>query len=118
MLLLFFLVARPVMHAEGFSRWLGTSSRTNRIVVLDDSLSMGYTDEGKTSLARGQDVLAELLPSFGADDRFTLVLASRSRNPVAREIDLENIDDIIADVRSIKPTEVFGELGARSRSRQ
>src|SRR5580693_63809 len=47
-LLLFFAVARPVMHAEGLSRWLGASGRTNRIVLLDDSLSMGYTEAGKT----------------------------------------------------------------------
>ncbi len=106
-LLLFFLVARPVMHAEGLSRWLGTSSRTNRIVVIDDSLSMGYSDEGKTALARGQDVLAELLPSFGADDRLTLVLASRPRQPLAREIELIELDEVIADVRSVKPCEGF-----------
>ena len=107
-MLLFFLVARPVMHAEGLSRWLGGGSgRTNRIVLLDDSLSMGYAEQGKTALARGQDVLADLLPTFGPKDRFTLVLASRSKQPVAREIDLDNIDDIVQDIRAVKPTEVF-----------
>ena len=96
------------MHAEGLSRWLGTTSRVNRIVLLDDSLSMGYTIEGKTVLARGQDVLVELLSTFGPKDAFTLVLASRPKQPVAREIDLENIDDVVRDIRAVKPTEVFG----------
>ncbi len=107
-LLLFFLVARPVMHAEGLSRWLGTGGRTNRIAVLDDSLSMGYTREGTTALARGQDVLADLLPTYGAKDGFTLVLASAPGEPLLREIELDQIDDVVAIVRSVKPTEVLG----------
>jgi hypothetical protein len=107
-MLLFFLLARPVMHAEGLSRWLGGSGRTNRIVVLDDSLSMGYSEAGKTALGRGQDVLVDLLPTFGAKDRLTLVLASRPKQPLAREIDLDNVDDIVRDIRDVKPTEVFG----------
>ena len=107
-LLLFFLVARPVMHAEGLSRWLGASGRTNRIVVLDDSLSMGYTQQGTTALARGQEVLADLLPTFGAKDAFTLLLASQPAEPVLREVELANVDDVIAIVRGVKPTEVLG----------
>jgi Aerotolerance regulator N-terminal len=107
-LLLFFLVARPVMHAEGLSRWLGASGRTNRIVVLDDSLSMGYTEQGKTALARAQEVLADLLPTFGAKDAFTLVLASRPAEPLLREVELANVDDVIAIARGVKPTEVLG----------
>jgi hypothetical protein len=107
-LLLFFLVARPVMHAEGLSRLLGTSGRTNRIVVLDDSLSTGYTVEAATALARGQQVLADLLPTFGAKDAFTLVLASAPAEPVVREVALENLDDLVAIVRAAEPTEVLG----------
>ncbi|REK08604.1 MAG: hypothetical protein DWQ37_19900 [Planctomycetota bacterium] len=105
--LLFFLVSRPVMHAEGLSRWLGTSSRTNRIVVLDDSLSMGYAEQGTSALQRGQDVLAELLPTFGAKDAFTLVLASAPTEPVVREVELENVDDLVAMVRGVRRTEVL-----------
>jgi hypothetical protein len=46
-LLLFFLVARPVMHAQGLGNWLGGRSRTSQLIVLDDSLSMGYSDGGR-----------------------------------------------------------------------
>ncbi|MEX0679449.1 MAG: BatA domain-containing protein [Pirellulales bacterium] len=108
LLLLFFLVARPVMHAEGLSRWFGASGRTNRIVVLDDSLSIGYAAEGKTALARGQEVLADLLPTFGAKDAFTLVLASEPAEPVLREVELGNVDDVMAIIRGVKPTETLG----------
>jgi hypothetical protein len=105
--LLFLLVARPVMHAEGLSRWLGTSSRTNRIVVLDDSLSMGYTQQGTMALARAQDVVADLLPTFGAKDAFTLLVASAPDKPLVREVSLENIDDLVALARDVRPTEVL-----------
>ena len=107
-LLLFFVVARPVMHAEGLSRWLGGSGRTNRIVLLDDSLSMGYADAGKPALKRGQEVLVDLLSTFGPKDRFTLVLASAPKQPLLREVELENIDDLARAVREVEPAEVFG----------
>jgi hypothetical protein len=106
--LLFFLVARPVMHAEGLSRLLGASGRTNRIVVLDDSLSMGYTEEGTSALARGQQVVADLLPTFAAKDAFTFILASAPGEPLLREVELANLDDVVALVRGAKPTEVLG----------
>ena len=98
-LLLFFLVARPVMHAEGLSRWLGTTSRTNRIVVVNDSLSMGLLHDGKTALSRAQEVVADLLPTFGPQDRLTLVLASAPRQPVLREVELDHVDDLVRGVR-------------------
>jgi Aerotolerance regulator N-terminal len=107
-LLLFFLVARPVMHAEGLSRLLGASGRTNRIVVLDDSLSAGYTQQGTTALARGQQVLADLLPTFAAKDAFTLLLASAPAAPLLREVELDNVDDVVTIIRGTKPTEVLG----------
>ncbi len=105
--LLFLLVARPVMHAEGLSRLWGGSGRTNRIVLLDDSLSMGYVHEAKSALARGQDVLADLLPTFGPKDGFTLVVASAPGQPLLREIELDNVDDVVRVVRDVKPTETL-----------
>lgn len=107
-MLLFFLVARPVMHAEGLSRWLGAGGRTNRIVLLDDSLSMGYSEQGKTALARGQEVLSDLLTTFGPKDAFTLALASAPKQPLLREVELEKMDDLLQIIRGVKPTETFG----------
>jgi hypothetical protein len=106
-LLLFFLVARPVMHAEGISRLLGGSSRVNRIVLLDDSLSMGFAEEGKTALARGQELLVDLLATFGPKDRFTLVLASQPKQPLVREIELDDLDQTVQAVRGVERSEVF-----------
>ncbi|HEX3725413.1 MAG TPA: BatA domain-containing protein, partial [Pirellulales bacterium] len=106
-LLLFFLVARPLIHAEGLSRLLGTNTRTNRVVLLDDSLSMGYAREGRGTLDRAKTVLEDLLGTFGPKDRLTLVLASQPTQPVLREVELEDRDEIIASIREVRPAETL-----------
>jgi hypothetical protein len=104
-LLLFFLVARPVMHAAGLSRLWGGDIRTNRIVVLDDSLSMAYSVQGQPALARAQSVLADLLGTFGEKDRLTLVLASRPQHPLLREVEIDDAAEIIELTRKVASCE-------------
>jgi hypothetical protein len=106
-LALFFIVARPMMHAAGLSRLWGGTGRASRIVVLDDSLSMGYADRGKAALTRGQELLADLLSTFGAKDRFTLLVASRPKQPLLREVELSDTDEILQLAREVQTTEVF-----------
>ncbi|MGD9723346.1 MAG: BatA domain-containing protein [Pirellulales bacterium] len=106
-LVLFLAVARPMMHAAGLSRLWGGGSRTSRIVLLDDSLSMGYAEEGKAALARGQELVADLFSTFGAKDRLTVVLASQPRQPLVREIELENAEEIVQLIREVQPKEIL-----------
>lgn len=106
-LLLFFTVARPILNAAGLSRFWGDSGRTSRIVVLDDSLSMAYTDQGKSALARAKEVLPEVLSAFGTKDRLTLLTASRPKQPELREVELENTDEIVKLAANLPATEVF-----------
>src|SRR6516165_7095754 len=40
--LLFLYLARPVLNPTGLERWLGTGGRSSQVVLVDDSLSMGY----------------------------------------------------------------------------
>ena len=40
--LLFFFLARPVLNPTGLEQWLGTGGRSSQVVLIDDSLSMGY----------------------------------------------------------------------------
>src|ERR1043166_2173900 len=42
--LLIFAIARPVLSRTGGGAWLGEKGRPSRIIVIDDSLSMGYRD--------------------------------------------------------------------------
>src|SRR6516225_8720235 len=39
---LFFYLARPVVNPTGLEQWLGTGGRSSQVVLIDDSLSMGY----------------------------------------------------------------------------
>src|SRR5947207_5017627 len=47
-------VARPVMSSNGLGRWLSGRGRTSRILVIDDSLSMGYKSDGRTAFDRAR----------------------------------------------------------------
>ena len=105
--LLAFLVARPVIHSLGLARWLGGSSRTSRIVVLDDSLSMGLNTNGQTSFDRAVDLATQLAREVEPQDRFTLVLASRPKNPLLHEIEVLDADAIVQLLKQQKPSAAF-----------
>src|SRR5262245_51838271 len=45
-ILLFFFLARPVINPTGLEGWLGGGGRSSQVVLVDDSLSMGYAPAG------------------------------------------------------------------------
>jgi hypothetical protein len=106
-LLLFFFVARPVMHAAGLGRWLGGRSRTSQILVIDDSLSMGYREGGRSAFDRAKELAAGLLDEIGPKDRFTLMLASQPKQPLLREVELASHDEAAQLIANLQPTDVF-----------
>ena len=106
-LLLFFFVARPVIHAAGLGKWLGGRSRTSQILLIDDSLSMGYREGGRSAFDRAKELAATLLDSIGAKDRFTLVLASQPKQPLLREVELTNRDEAAQLIATLEPTDTF-----------
>jgi hypothetical protein len=105
--LLAFLVARPVIHSLGLARWLGGSSRTSRIVVLDDSLSMGLNSSGQTTFDRAVALATQLAREVEPQDRFTLVLASGPNNPLVHEIEVLDADAIVQLLKQQKPSAAF-----------
>ena len=105
--LLAFLVARPVIHSLGLARWLGGSTRTSRIVVLDDSLSMGLNTNGQTSFDRAVGLATQLARGVEPQDRFTLVLASRPKNPLLHEIEVLDADSVVQLLKQQKPSAVY-----------
>ena len=52
--LLFFFLARPVLNPTGLEHWLGTGGRSSQVVLIDDSLSMGYTAGEAPAFQPGQ----------------------------------------------------------------
>ena len=105
--LLFFLVSRPLLNASGLGNWLSGGSRASRILLVDDSLSMGYVDAGRSALDRAQDLAVSVINSVGAQDHFTLVLASQPKAPLVHEVELTDSGETVKLIRSARPTDTF-----------
>lgn len=72
-LLLVLTFLKPVLRAQA-SRVEG-SGRHAAVIILDRSLSMGYTGTGFTPFARGQLAAGKIVDSLGATDVANLILA-------------------------------------------
>ena len=92
--LLFVAVARPVMHAEGLGAWLTGRSRNSQIILLDDSLSMGFRERGRSAFDRGREVALELVKTLGPKDRLTIAVTSQSKAPLRREVEVPDSAEI------------------------
>lgn len=106
-LLLFFLVARPVMHAAGIGKWLSGRSATSQILLIDDSLSMGYRTSGQPAIERARELAKKILDTVGPKDRFTLVLASQPRTPLVREVEVTDGTQLATLIGEIQAAETL-----------
>jgi hypothetical protein len=106
-LLLVCIVARPIVNAAGIGRWLGGDTRTSHILVLDDSLSMGLSTAGRTAFDRALELGVQAVEDVGRKDRFTLVLSSRPKEPLLREVDLADRNEAAGLLRNLTPSETF-----------
>ncbi len=87
-LLLFLAVARPNLSAGRFAALLGGAARTSRVVVLDDSLSMGARLGDATAFERAKGFVADLVRATGARDRVTIAVSSNLAVPLRRDVPL------------------------------
>jgi hypothetical protein len=85
--LLFFYLARPLLNPTGLEAWLGRGGRTSLVVLVDDSLSMGYADAGAPAFQRAKETAAALLAAARPVDRCTLLTTSAPRKPVLHEVE-------------------------------
>jgi hypothetical protein len=106
-LLLFAAVARPVLDSTGIGKYLGARSRTSQILLIDDSLSMGLRDADGSALERAKKFASAMIESIGPQDRLTIALASRPKQPLRRNVQLADPEELaktVADVQAIEPT--------------
>lgn len=92
--LLFFLLARPMLNPTGLEGWLGKGGRASQVVLVDDSLSMGHAVGGPAAFQRARDVAAALLSSADPQDHCTLVTTSAPRAPVLLEVEGSKREDL------------------------
>jgi hypothetical protein len=103
--LLVLVVARPVLSRQGVASWLSRRARVSRIIVLDDSLSMAYRQDGRTALDRGKEAVAELLHVTGAQDAVTVLTTAPASDPLVREVRLEDSSRLLGRLEALKPTD-------------
>ena len=103
--LLFLFLARPVLQPTGLEKWLGAGGRSSQVVLIDDSLSMGYTAGGPPAFHRAREVAAALLAGARPQDRWTLVAASDPHAPVFLEVEGAQGERLASDALALTPTE-------------
>ena len=88
-ILLILAVAQPIMSQKSLANFLPGRARTSRIIVLDDSLSMGYSTAGRTAYQMAQNAAADLIKTAGGQDNLTLLVTSRP-DPLVRNAGLQD----------------------------
>lgn len=105
-----FLVARPFVSPTGIAAAWGGSSRTERVILLDDSFSMGYeTTQGdifaraKTAVRRLIDVIRREAP----DDTITLLRMSDPQAPLESGtfLDDSQTEAVLARLQALNVTQ-------------
>jgi Aerotolerance regulator N-terminal len=100
-ILLFFYLARPILNPTGLEQWLGSGGRASQVVLVDDSLSMGYTAGEVSAFQRAQQAAAALLAAVRPQDRCTLVASSAPRTPLLHDVAGSRRDELAAAVASL-----------------
>lgn len=106
-LLLIFAVARPFLSGNTAAAWLSLGGRTSRVILVDDSLSMGLLAGGESSFERSAEQAASLIESIGTQDNLTVVTTSSITRPMSRDATMsqDEATDLANKVRNLKPVE-------------
>ncbi|MEE9392482.1 MAG: BatA domain-containing protein [Planctomycetota bacterium] len=98
---LIFALARPVVQRSGALSWAGLGAKTSRILVLDDSLSMGSRLGNDSSWQLLQSAAQKLIGSMPEQDGLTLILASQPSAPLLSSAavgEVENAAQLVEDL--------------------
>ena len=102
--LLFFFLARPIINPTGLEQWLGSGGRSSQVVLIDDSMSMGYSAGDSPAFQRALQAASGLLASIRPQDHCTVVTTSAPRAPVIHDVEGSRRDEISAAVSSVPLT--------------
>ena len=99
--LLVLALARPVLSQTGLGSWLGGRGRVSRVIVIDDSLSMGYQLDGRGAFEAAKEVAAGLAENVGAQDSLTVLVTSSPNAPLVRELHVEDANRLQGLIRGL-----------------
>ncbi len=118
-LLIALLIARPFLTPSGIVASLSGRAQTERIILIDDSFSMGYVSEGVslfTHAKRSVRRLIELIREESPDDTVTIFRMTQPGSPMERGtfLDDRQTPELLARLESLSisqlamdPTEVI-----------
>ena len=109
-LLIALLIARPFIRPAGAAALWGASRRSERVFVLDDSLSMAYRSDGESVFDRAKLAVRRLLRSIRnetPDDTVTILRMSVPTKPVESGAYLEDArtEELLARLEALTPTQ-------------
>ncbi|HUO07563.1 MAG TPA: BatA domain-containing protein [Phycisphaerae bacterium] len=104
-ILLILAVARPVVSQASLSKLMPGRARTSRVLVIDDSLSMGYTTAGRTAFQVAQNAASDLIKAAGVQDSVTVLATSAPDRPVVRDGNLQDSAKLMDIVATLPLTE-------------
>src|SRR5687767_8895760 len=107
-IILILAVARPALSEAGLGRVFGGKGRVSRVIVIDDSLSMGYQLERRPAFEVAKQAVGDLLSGIGPQDAVTAIVTSAPDQPIVREAHLD------APSRLLDPLSRFQPSDARS----
>jgi len=111
-------VARPVLTRAGrLGGWLGGGrGRVSRVLVIDDSLSMGYRAETRTAFDLAKDVAAQLVKAAGPQDSLTVFVTSAPADPLVREAHLDDPAKLLGMLAALQPSDTRSDWAATLKS--
>ena len=83
---LFLAVARPTVSGATAARFLGGTTRTSHVLVIDDSLSMGYELDQRSAFAQARDMAVATVRDTPSQDTLSVFVASQPTPPLARDL--------------------------------
>lgn len=89
-------VARPVARSEGAFGFAGTGARSTRVIVLDDSLSMGRKSGALASLDLARAAVTSVVDAAGPRDLITVLRSTMPGEPLLRGVERRSIEDLRA----------------------
>ena len=107
-------VARPVLtQGGGLSGWFGgKGGRVSRLLVIDDSLSMGYQVNRQAAFEQAKDVASELIKATGAQDSLTAFVTSAPNAPLVREAHLDDTAKLLGMIAALQVSDTRSDWPA------
>ncbi len=99
--LLFIALARPALSRNALGGFLAGRSRTSRVIVIDDSLSMGYQIEHRSAFDSAKEAASQIIRTLRPQDSVTVLLTSKLDEPLVREASIDDPGKLLSMISTL-----------------